>query len=66
MEQNTEIIIKLNNIEKELQELKQVILNLKDTTKRMDDHISFVEATYDTLKKPLDFVKKKVNYLTSN
>lgn len=66
MEQNTEIIIKLNNIEKELQELKQVILNLKDTTKRMDDHISFVESTYDTLKKPLDFVKQKVNYLTSN
>ena len=32
---------------------------------RMDNHISFVENTYDTLKKPIDFVKDKVNYLTN-
>tara|TARA_Y100000114_G_C11736714_1_gene316590 strand:+ start:772 stop:993 length:222 start_codon:yes stop_codon:yes gene_type:complete len=65
------IIVKLNKledklkiIEDKLEELKKAIFDLTDTTKRMDNHISFVEATYETLKKPLDFVKEKVNYLT--
>ena len=49
----------------ELRELKDAINKLVGTCDRMDSHISFVEATYDTLKKPLDFVKEKVNYLTN-
>ena len=56
---------KIETLEGEVYELKVLINQLIKTCERMDEHISFVETTYDTLRKPLDFVKEKVNYLTS-
>ena len=56
---------KVDNLSDQIIELKNIISEMTKTTCRMDDHISFVEATYDTLKKPLDFFKSKVNYLTN-
>ena len=35
----------------EITDLKETINTLIKTTERMDSHISFVEATYETLKK---------------
>lgn len=56
---------KFDKLEKELEKLKEAVNTLITTTSRMDDHISFVEATYETLKTPLNYVKEKVSYLTS-
>ena len=56
---------KFDKLEKEIEKLKEAINALVTTTSRMDDHISFVEATYETLKTPLNYVKEKVSYLTS-
>ena len=56
---------KMEILEGEVSDLKVLINKLIKTCERMDNHISFVENTYDTLRKPLDFVKEKVNYLSS-
>lgn len=32
-----------------------------NSSKKMDDHIVFIEHTYDKLRAPLDFVKDKFN-----
>lgn len=56
---------KIEILESEVADLKVLINKLIKTCERMDSHISFVENTYDTLRKPLDFVKEKVNYLTN-
>ena len=56
---------KIETLESEVYDLKVLINKLIKTCQRMDNHISFVENTYDTLKKPIDFVKEKVNYLTN-
>lgn len=66
---NQNIIEKLDTLEskmdlilRELENVKEEMSNLKKTTGRMDDHISFVEATYQTLKTPLDMIRGKMNY----
>ena len=46
--------------------LKLSIENLTKICSRMDSHINFVEKTYDTLKTPLDYLTKKVSYITGS
>ena len=60
-----ELTKKFEKMEEQLEKIKEAINALITTTSRMDDHISFVEATYETLKKPIDYVKDKVSYLTN-
>ena len=36
------------------------------TQKKLEDHIDFVETTYDTLKSPLNFVKDRINSFTGS
>lgn len=59
--------VRLQNIEdnqKELiEDIKKLTLEiqkLQTICARMDNHISFVEATYDKFKYPLEVVKSKV------
>ena len=54
----------IEGLQKEITDLKETINTLIKTTERMDSHISFVEATYETLRKPLDFIKEKGYFLT--
>ena len=37
--------------------------DIKDMCKKMSEHIDFVDDTYQTLKKPIDFIKNQVNSL---
>ena len=41
----------------QVHQLTQSIEELKVICSRMDNHITFVEATYDTLRTPLDYIK---------
>ena len=48
---------KLDFIINELREIKEMCL-------KMSKHIDFVDDTYNTLKRPIDFIKNQVNILT--
>lgn len=58
-----EIGIKIEALQKDIQDLKVIC-------SRMDNHIDFVEQTYETLRTPLDYVKyyfnKPIKYISSN
>ena len=54
-----------------LEELKQLQLNLETkvdeihkNTKRMENHINFVESTYDKVQIPFHYLMDKVNLLS--
>ena len=57
------IIDKLNVIEQKIDKLNERIEKCEISCKKLDEHIIFVEDTYETLKAPLDYVKDKFNYL---
>jgi len=47
-----EILKKLNNIEKRLDDIEEIIsINLK-SSKKMDEHIEFIDSIYINVKKP--------------
>jgi archaellum component FlaC len=49
-----------------IQRLTDMIEQLNKTTGRMDNHISFVEGTYQTLKYPLNVLKNSVEKIFPN
>lgn len=69
----------IRDITKEIVELKQEVLQLKKvieelskniksmnaSTSRMDSHIDFVEGTYETLRRPLNYITDRVNGMIS-
>ena len=55
---------KLDIIIKKLEDIDKRLQRCEMSCERMDNHIGFVEDTYDTLRVPLDFVRSKFNYLT--
>lgn len=57
----------LDILKKEMEEMKKTIYKLVESVdkltkicSRMDDHIDFVENTYDNLKHPINFAKSKI------
>lgn len=59
------------DIKQDIQEIKNEILILHQkidqliiTCKRMDNHISNVETVYDSVRKPLSFIRNRVNNIT--
>ena len=49
--------------------IDRILLLLQEqqrTQRKLEDHIDFVETTYDTLKSPLNFVKDKINAITGS
>ena len=58
---------KLENIEKEIAEIKSKINNdLVNDCKKMSQHIDFIEKIYDNVKNPLGYICNKLNYYTDN
>ena len=53
---NNEILNRLEKVEKQLIILIQKIDNLDTSCSRMDNHIDFVEKTYDVLRSPLNLL----------
>jgi len=57
------IEIRLENIEDEIKLFKQESANVKTSCNKMDQHIDFIEGTYNVLRTPLNYITNKVNYL---
>ena len=57
---NQEILDELRNIKKEIKMLSDKIEKLDKSCSRMDNHINFVENTYDILRTPLNIVSNLV------
>ena len=56
---------RLDNIEKELKEIKEKINDeLIDDCKKMSNHIDFIENVYDNVKNPLGYICNKLNFLS--
>lgn len=61
----------LQNLQKDILEIKLQLEDIQKTLKllvstssKLNNHIDFVEETYDSLKTPLNFVKDTVKRLT--
>jgi archaellum component FlaC len=54
---------KLDKIEKLLHDVIEMVRDQKQSCSKMDDHINFIEDTYETLRSPLDYVTTQVNRL---
>lgn len=55
-----EILEKLNKIEQKLEIMQNDINNIKKSSINMDNHISFVETVYDTIKSPFYYIMNKI------
>ena len=63
MEQRLEIIEqRLGNIETLLKQLVEKNGNIEE---KITTHIEFIEATYNVLKSPLEFVTNRIEYFRS-
>ena len=63
---NTEIIERLKNLDQKIDSILELLQNQQRTQKKLEEHIDFVESTYDTLKSPLNFVKDRINSFTGS
>lgn len=57
------IIEKLDKIEEKLDKLENDIKLLKKANEQLDEHITFVENVYDTIKSPFYYVLNKISYI---
>jgi hypothetical protein len=48
----------LQDILKELHEIKQELYVMRKTNQRLEDHIDFIETTYQGLYHPIEYVKR--------
>lgn len=62
----SEIKQEVLKIRQELIELKELVRQLLITCSRMDEHISFVNKTYNTVRKPFALVLNTINRTIGN
>ena len=58
------VLQKLEELENSQLNLERKIDDINKNTKRMEDHIDFVEKTYDKIKTPFHYLMDKVSLLT--
>jgi archaellum component FlaC len=65
---NNELISKIETdvaqIKLQLINITEMLTLLTKSSDKLNNHINFVEETYDTLKKPLNYMKDTVNRIT--
>lgn len=57
------VLQKLEELENSHLNLERKIEEIHKNTKRMEDHINFVETTYDNVKTPFHYLMDKVSLL---
>jgi len=58
------VLQKLEELENSHLNLERKLDEIHKNTKRMEDHINFVETTYDKVKTPFHYLMDKVNLLS--
>jgi len=58
-----QILEELKNIRSELEFIKSELAEIKEGTKKMESHISFVDSVYDRVKTPFHYVLDSVSKL---
>jgi hypothetical protein len=58
------VLQKLEELENSHLNLERKIDEIHKNTKRMEDHINFVETTYDKVKTPFHYLMDKVSVLS--
>lgn len=58
------ILDKLKEIENRITNIETEIIYIKSSTQNMDNHISFVEKVYDSIKMPFHYIMDKVSIST--
>ena len=58
------VLQKLEELENSHLNLERKVDEIHKNTKRMEDHINFVETTYDKVKTPFHYLMNKVNLLS--
>lgn len=58
------VLQKLEELKNSHQNLEKKVDEIHKNTKRMENHINFVESTYDKVKTPFHYLMEKVNLLT--
>jgi chromosome segregation ATPase len=56
---------KIDKTQADLQRVLSLLEELNIKGKRMDEHIDFIESTYEGLKRPIDFVKQKIDTISN-
>ena len=51
---------------KKIDLLDEKVTRLDKSSSKMDEHINFVEGTYETLRSPLDFITSNINKMRRN
>ena len=54
----------LVEIREEIRSLSRDVKKLLGSAGKLEEHIKFVERTYDGLKHPLNFITRKIEYLS--
>ena len=55
----------LKHLRKDIQNLTQEVLKLQKICSRMDNHISFINSVYSSVRTPLEYIRQKFNYFVS-
>ena len=70
---NTNIILRLNLIEKKIDNIDQKLTDLiilmndnKRDCEKMSTHIDFIDSVYENLKAPIEFVCNRINNRINN
>ena len=58
------VLQKLEELENSHLNLERKVDEIHKNTKRMEDHINFVETTYDKIKTPFHYLMDKVSLLS--
>lgn len=57
---------KIDKLEKKVDKILELLHNINYSSSKMNEHIDFIENTYDTIRMPLNYVKKKIEYISGS
>ena len=61
-----DISVRIENIEKKLDRLLEILEKNTEDCKKMSSHIDFIETIYENVKNPLGYICEKVKSISGN
>lgn len=66
LEELKKINTKIDSLEDKINLLLENNKNIENDCSKMKEHIDFVENTYTSVRKPLNFIKNQIEYMMGN